>query len=211
MFPWWNLIDGWSIFLSLIVGFITFLIIHISYLISIDRFNDLINYFNFLKIYGNSNFVDLNGALYKFSYFIISPIFYFNINNPRFFLSLFIWIVGLAGIIISIFQKKNNRNKFYLYKIDYLLWILHLLPKMQVIMIIPLIPSNVLNLMLSLMPHNFMLKHISHLFKRDQEITPWKLKCIPNIIPIITSIVINEIKKIKKYRTIGNRTQVSAS
>ena len=56
-----------SIFLSLIVGFITFLIIHISYLISIDRFNDLINYFNFLKIYGNSNFADLNGALYKFS------------------------------------------------------------------------------------------------------------------------------------------------
>lgn len=96
------------IFLSLIVGFITFLIIHISYLFSIDRFNDLINYFNFLRIYGNSNFIDLNGVLYKFSYFIISPIFYFNINNPRFFLSLFIWIVGFVGIIFFILQKKKS-------------------------------------------------------------------------------------------------------
>ena len=96
------------IFLSLIVGFITFLIIHISYLFSIDRFNDLINYYNFLRIYGNSNFIDLNGVLYKFSYFIISPIFYFNINNPRFFLSLFIWIVGFVGIIFFILQKKNR-------------------------------------------------------------------------------------------------------
>ena len=104
-----------SIFLSLIVGFITFLIIHISYLFSIDRFNDLINYFSFLKIYGNSNFIDLNSVLYKFSYFIISPIFYFNINNPRFFLSLFIWIMGLAGIILSIFQKKNNRFIYYFF------------------------------------------------------------------------------------------------
>jgi hypothetical protein len=101
--------------LSLIVGFITFLIIHISYLFSIDRLNDLINYFSFLKIYGNSNFIDLNGVLYKFSYFIISPIFYFNINNPRFFLSLFIWIMGLAGIILSIFQKKNNRFIYYFF------------------------------------------------------------------------------------------------
>ena len=100
------------IFLSLIVGFIIFLIIHISYLFSIDRFNDLINYFNFLKIYGNSNFKDLNNVLYKFCYFIISPLFYFNINNPRFFLSLLVWITGFLGIIIFILQKKN---KFIIY------------------------------------------------------------------------------------------------
>lgn len=97
-----------SIFLSLIVGFITFLIIHISYLFSIDRFNDLINYFNFLKIYGNSNFKNLNVVLYKFCYFIISPIFYFNLNNPRFFLSLFVWILSLIGMIFFILKKKNK-------------------------------------------------------------------------------------------------------
>ena len=95
-----------SIILSLIVGLVTFLIIHISYFFSIDRLNDLINYFIFLKIYGNSNFLHLNDVLQRFSYFIISPLFYFNINNPRFFLSLFIWIIGLAGVMIFIFQKK---------------------------------------------------------------------------------------------------------
>jgi len=104
-----------SIFLSLIVGFITFLIIHISYLFSIDRLNDLINYFNFLKIYGNTNFKYLNDVLLKFSYFILSPLFYFNINNPRFFLSLFIWIFGFVGIIFFILNKKNDKFIYYFF------------------------------------------------------------------------------------------------
>ena len=104
-----------SIILSLIVGLVTFLIIHISYFFSIDRLNDLINYFIFLKIYGNSNFLHLNDVLQRFSYFIISPLFYFNINNPRFFLSLFIWIIGLAGVMIFIFQKKNNQFIYYFF------------------------------------------------------------------------------------------------
>lgn len=100
-------------FFCLLVGFIIFLIIHLSYLLNIERFNELLNYFYLLKVYGNSNFEHLNEVIFRFFYFISSPILHFNISNVRFFLSIFVWLLGFIGIIFFLLSKKKDKFSSY--------------------------------------------------------------------------------------------------